>query len=113
MRKSLILLALAGALLSGPAYAQSRTDVNIAMQLEPPSLDPTTGGAAAAIRSVTYDNIFEGLTRIDKDGAVQPLEGTAYRTGDVALRDEDGWFTYVGRADDVFKASDYRISPFE
>ena len=36
-----------------------------------------------------------------------------YRTGDVAMRDEDGYFIYVGRADDVFKASDYRISPFE
>ena len=77
MRKSLILLALAGALVAStaltPAYAAARTDLNVAMQLEPPSLDPTTGGAAAAIRSVTYDNIFEGLTRIDKDGAVQPL----------------------------------------
>ena len=36
-----------------------------------------------------------------------------YRTGDVASRDEDGYFTFIGRADDVFKASDYRISPFE
>jgi acetyl-CoA synthetase len=36
-----------------------------------------------------------------------------YHTGDVASRDADGYFTYVGRADDVFKASDYRISPFE
>ncbi len=36
-----------------------------------------------------------------------------YRTGDVAQRDADGYITYVGRADDVFKASDYRISPFE
>ncbi|HVN08565.1 MAG TPA: AMP-binding protein [Patescibacteria group bacterium] len=36
-----------------------------------------------------------------------------YRTGDVAHRDADGYFTYVGRADDVFKSSDYRISPFE
>jgi acetyl-CoA synthetase len=47
------------------------------------------------------------------DGAIQPLSGDAYRTGDVAMRDADGYFTYVGRADDVFKASDYRISPFE
>src|SRR4029079_15914801 len=39
--------------------------------------------------------------------------GHRYRTGDVAMRDEGGYITYVGRADDVFKASDYRISPFE
>jgi acetyl-CoA synthetase len=36
-----------------------------------------------------------------------------YHTGDVAQRDAQGYITYVGRADDVFKASDYRISPFE
>jgi len=36
-----------------------------------------------------------------------------YHTGDVGKRDADGYITYVGRADDVFKASDYRISPFE
>ena len=36
-----------------------------------------------------------------------------YHTGDVASRDADGYITYVGRTDDVFKASDYRISPFE
>ncbi|MGX5652764.1 AMP-binding protein [Hydrogenophaga borbori] len=36
-----------------------------------------------------------------------------YRTGDTAARDADGYYTFVGRADDVFKASDYRISPFE
>jgi acetyl-CoA synthetase len=47
------------------------------------------------------------------DGAILSLSGPAYRTGDVAMRDADGYLTYVGRADDVFKASDYRISPFE
>jgi len=36
-----------------------------------------------------------------------------YYTGDVAERDPDGYLTFVGRADDVFKAADYRISPFE
>jgi acetyl-CoA synthetase len=47
-----------------------------------------------------------------EDG-IQAIEGSVYRTGDVASRTDDGVFTYVGRADDVFKASDYRISPFE
>ena len=47
------------------------------------------------------------------DGTLAPIEGQYYRTGDVASRDAQGWYTYVGRADDVFKASDYRISPFE
>lgn len=47
------------------------------------------------------------------DGSFAPLGRAAYRTGDVATRDGDGYYTYVGRADDVFKASDYRISPFE
>src|SRR6185312_2442595 len=39
--------------------------------------------------------------------------GGWYHTGDVAMRDDEGYITYVGRSDDVFKASDYRISPFE
>ncbi len=47
------------------------------------------------------------------DGKDVPLGGDVYRTGDVASRDDDGYFTYVGRADDIFKASDYRVSPFE
>jgi acetyl-CoA synthetase len=47
------------------------------------------------------------------DGNLIPLEGPVYRTGDVVQRDSEGYLTFVGRADDVFKASDYRISPFE
>ena len=47
------------------------------------------------------------------DGKLIPLSGPAYRTGDVVQRDSEGYLTFVGRADDVFKASDYRISPFE
>ena len=36
-----------------------------------------------------------------------------FHTGDIASRDDDGYFTFVGRANDVFKAADYRLSPFE
>ncbi len=41
------------------------------------------------------------------------MAGGYYHTGDVATSDDDGYITYVGRTDDIFKASDYRISPFE
>ena len=43
----------------------------------------------------------------------EAMAGGFYHTGDVAALDDDGYITYVGRTDDVFKASDYKISPFE
>jgi len=60
-------------LLAEPGSAQNAKDsVVIGMALEPPGLDPTAG-AAAAIGEITHFNIFEGLTRIDENGATQPL----------------------------------------
>lgn len=73
---------------------QERDEAEVCLALDPPPLGLMQG--------------YQG-----DDGAVVPLAGEVYRTGDIALRDSDGHFTYVGRADDVFKASDYRISPFE
>lgn len=49
----------------------------------------------------------------DEELTARATEGGVYHTGDIVSRDEDGYITYVGRSDDVFKASDYRISPFE
>lgn len=49
----------------------------------------------------------------DAEKTDESMREKAYHTGDVASRDARGYITYVGRADDVFKASDYRISPFE
>jgi len=43
----------------------------------------------------------------------QAMRNGYYHTSDVALRRDDGYYVYVGRADDVFKSSDYRLSPFE
>jgi len=58
------------ALVATPAFAQNDS-ITLGMVLEPPNLDPTSG-AAAAIREVTYSNIFEGLTRFGPDGSVNP-----------------------------------------
>ena len=48
-----------------------------------------------------------------EDGRLTGADGARYRTGDVVFVDDDGYLTFVGRSDDVFKSSDYRISPFE
>lgn len=66
-----IVAATAIALASGTAAFAARTDLVLGMVLEPPHLDPTAG-AAAAIREITYANIFEGLTRIGPKGEVLP-----------------------------------------
>ncbi len=49
----------------------------------------------------------------DPGRTTRATESGFYHTGDVACRDSNGYFTFVGRSDDVFKSSDYRISPFE
>ncbi|MYV70140.1 AMP-binding protein [Streptomyces sp. SID2131] len=49
----------------------------------------------------------------DPERTAEAMAGGHYRTGDIGARDEDGYITYIGRSDDVFKASDYKISPFE
>ncbi|HVX75088.1 MAG TPA: AMP-binding protein [Bradyrhizobium sp.] len=47
------------------------------------------------------------------DGKLSGADGEVYRSGDVVFVDGEGYLTFVGRSDDVFKSSDYRISPFE
>ncbi|WP_435132145.1 AMP-binding protein [Actinacidiphila sp. bgisy144] len=49
----------------------------------------------------------------DEERTAEAMAGGYYHTGDIGHRDADGYITYVGRSDDVFKSSDYKISPFE
>jgi peptide/nickel transport system substrate-binding protein len=61
--------------------AIAKTTINLGMVLEPPHLDPTAG-AAAAIDEVVYANVFEGLTRIDQGGAVQPALAASWEVSE-------------------------------
>jgi acetyl-CoA synthetase len=57
-------------------------------------------------------NLMTGY-RGDPERTEAVMEGGYFHTGDIAVRDAAGYITYLGRTDDVFKASDYKISPFE
>ncbi|SDC45680.1 AMP-binding protein [Streptomyces prasinopilosus] len=81
-------------------------------------LDPVSGAPGATEGEIALDlsdrpvGLMAGYHG-DPDRTARAMAGGYYRTGDIGSRDPDGYLTYVGRADDVFKASDYKISPFE
>ncbi|MFB7293571.1 AMP-binding protein [Actinacidiphila glaucinigra] len=80
-------------------------------------VDPVTGKPGdegeicldLSTRPVGLMTGYEG----DPERTAEAMAGGWYRTGDIGSRDAEGYITYIGRADDVFKASDYKISPFE
>ncbi|MET0451886.1 MAG: AMP-binding protein [Mycobacterium sp.] len=80
-------------------------------------VDPVTGeladeGEICLDLSRAPVNLMTGyLDDPQRNSAV--TAGGYYHTGDVASRDADGYITYIGRTDDVFKSSDYKVSPFE
>ncbi|NYH78284.1 acetyl-CoA synthetase [Actinopolyspora biskrensis] len=79
-------------------------------------VDPATGERAAEGEiCLALDPPPVGLMSgySDEGQTAEVMRDGYYHTGDVGHVDEDGYITYVGRTDDVFKASDYRISPFE
>jgi acetyl-CoA synthetase len=114
-------------------YGQTETTLQIGntpgQRLKPGSMGrPLPGYPIALIDPLTGEPAQEGEIcidlsdrplglmvgyRDDDERTSEAMKDGHYHTGDVASRDEDGYITYVGRTDDVFKASDYRISPFE
>ena len=114
-------------------YGQTETTAQIGnppgARLKPGSMGrPLPGYTVALIDPVTAEPAGEGEICLDLSARPTALmtgyrddpgltdevmRGGYYHTGDVASLDEEGYITYVGRSDDVFKASDYRISPFE
>ncbi|HEY5840040.1 MAG TPA: AMP-binding protein, partial [Mycobacterium sp.] len=80
-------------------------------------VDPLTGepadeGEICLDLSRSPLNLMTGYLGDPERNAAAMADGY-YHTGDVASRDEDGYITYIGRTDDVFKSSDYKVSPFE
>ncbi|WP_377272219.1 AMP-binding protein [Peterkaempfera sp. SMS 1(5)a] len=115
-------------------FGQTETSVQIAnspgQPLKPGSMGrPVPGFAIALLDPVTGEPGNDGEICLDLTGerpvglmtgysgdpelTAEAMAGGYYRTGDIGSRDADGYITYIGRADDVFKASDYKISPFE
>ncbi|MEU2559898.1 AMP-binding protein [Streptomyces longispororuber] len=115
-------------------FGQTETAVQVAntpgQVLKPGSMGrPTPGFAVTLLDPVTGEpGVQEGEIALDLSAApvglmagyhgdpertAEAMAGGYYRTGDIGARDADGYLTYVGRRDDVFKASDYKISPFE
>ncbi len=78
--------------------------------VDPDGIEAEEGEMALSLNPAPL-GLMQGY--LQEDGTLRPIEGALYRTGDVALRNADGSLTYVGRSDDVFKSSGYRISPFE
>ncbi|POX36545.1 AMP-dependent synthetase [Streptomyces sp. Ru73] len=114
-------------------FGQTETAVQVAntpgQPLKPGSMGrPTPGYDVVLLDPVTGEPGDEGEIAIDlrsrpvgvlagyhgdPERTAEAMAGGYYRTGDIGSRDSDGYLTYIGRADDVFKASDYKISPFE
>lgn len=81
-------------------------------------LDPVTGDVVESEGEIALDlsqpplGLMAGYYE-DPAKTAESRAGGFHHTGDIAVRDDDGYLTYIGRSDDVFKASDYKISPFE
>lgn len=101
----------AGERLKPGSMGRPMPGVPVAM-IDPLSGEPAEEGEIVLDLSQHPVNLMTGYLG-DPARQEEAMHGGYYHTGDVAQRDADGYITYIGRTDDVFKASDYKISPFE
>jgi acetyl-CoA synthetase len=114
-------------------YGQTETTASVGnppgAPLKPGSMGRPLPGVPVALVDVTSGALVEGpgegeicldlsssprsLMAGYRGGDGGPMSDGYYHSGDVAWRDDDGYITFVGRTDDVFKSSDYKVSPFE
>lgn len=113
-------------------YGQTETTLQIGNfpgeRLKEGSMGQPAPGYRIRLLDADGNDVREGEVSVDLSNGAVPvmtaylddaektravMQHGCYRTGDIASLDDDGHFTFVGRNDDVFKSSDYRISPFE
>lgn len=87
-------------------------DVQLIDERGRPVPDGTVGEICIALRNGKPVGLFQGYHKNEKQTTAAYRDGY-YHTGDVAYRDSDGYYWFVGRNDDLIKSSGYRISPFE
>jgi len=87
-------------------------DIQLLDERGRPVPDGTVGEICISLKNGRPIGLFRGYHKNEKQTAVV-LSGGYYHTGDVAYRDSDGYYWFVGRNDDLIKTSGYRVSPFE
>ncbi len=87
-------------------------DVQLLDERGVPVPDNTVGEICVSLKKGRPTGLFQGYHKNEKQTASAYRDGF-YHTGDVAYRDSDGYYWFVGRNDDLIKSSGYRISPFE
>ncbi len=87
-------------------------DIQLLDERGRPVPDDTVGEICVSLKPARPVGLFQGYHKNEKLTAVA-YNGGIYHTGDVAYRDSDGYYWFVGRNDDLIKSCGYRISPFE
>ena len=88
-------------------------DIKLLDERGRPINDPNTvGEICVSIKDKKPVGLFQGYHKNEKQTSSVNRDGY-YHTGDMAYRDSDGYYWFVGRNDDLIKTSGYRVSPFE